>query len=71
VQVNKDKSQDCLDERAPSMQPAKAGDSAFRCMDCGEAIPTAQLMDVPATNRCIACQREIKNMGKWDWGMAE
>lgn len=71
VQVNKDKLQDCLAERAPAMQPAKAGDSAFRCMDCGAGISADEVTDVSATNRCIACQRDIKNMGKWDWGMAE
>lgn len=69
--MNKDKTGECPVAKTPTTQPAEAGDSARRCVDCGAAIPGDRLAAVPATVRCVECQRDIEKAGLWDWGMAE
>lgn len=39
-------------------QHLPAGESAYECAECGEAIPEARRQALPGVQLCIACQEE-------------
>ncbi len=41
-----------------------SGPSAYRCDECGDAIPEARRQAVPGTEHCAQCQSALEHMQK-------
>ncbi|MDH4869829.1 TraR/DksA C4-type zinc finger protein [Pseudomonas sp. BN515] len=41
-----------------------SGPSAYRCEECGDAIPEARRQAVPGTEHCAECQTTLEHLQK-------